>query len=1654
MNVFELRDHLIDDYRRYVTSFLAIRDPRIRERVENSLTEGRLWPEPRVGLNPAFESGGWVDDLVDEGLLHEACRTIFRVSTRADAGDTKTGRMRLYRHQVDAIREARAGRNYVLTTGTGSGKSLAYMVPIVDHVLRNGKGRGIQAIVVYPMNALANSQAKELEKFLGVDGSSAPVRVARYTGQESREQRDAILNNPPDVLLTNYVMLELILTRNREREHLVQAAAGLRFLVLDELHTYRGRQGADVALLVRRLREACRATQMQCVGTSATLSTEGSLEDQRRAVADMATLLFGTKVEPRSVIGETLRRATTSADRTNPPVDDLIERILDGKPPQTYEELVVDPLAVWLEDAFGVHEEEGRLVRVSPRPIGGTEGGAETLSQLIGIDRERCAGAIKEWLMAGHEIDNPETGFPAFAFRLHQFISKGDTVFASVEPEAQRHLTLNGQRFVPGHRDKVLLPLSFCRQCGQEYYTVSRRTQDDGDASRFETRDIGERVASADTAPGFLYLSTEHPWPSDTEEVLARVPEDWIDQSATTPRLTSTAKKLQPVALRVDSAGQVAEHGMPAWWMPAPFRLCMQCGVSYGGAMRSDLSKLTTLGSEGRSTATTVLSLSVVRALRADPSIPARARKLLSFTDNRQDASLQAGHCNDFVEVSLLRHAVYQAAAQAGPAGVEHERLPAAVFEALALPFEHFAVDPELEFAAKADTERALRDVLGYHVYLDLKRGWRVTSPNLEQVGLLEIAYESLDDVCGAEHIWADKHLSLRGASPKERRYVAHILLDYLRRELAIKVDYLDRNYLEQLQQRSSQRLVGPWALDDVSQLEYARTVVPRSQQRGDFRGWSYLSARSGFGRLLRRPTTFAGGERLSMDDTSKVILDLFAGLKRAGLVEETLTAADGTPGYQVPASALRWRVGDGTRPFVDPVRMPTAPATPPAPNDFFVELYRTGARDLMGVEAREHTAQVKYEERERREARFRTADLPILYCSPTMELGVDIAELNVVNLRNVPPTPANYAQRSGRAGRSGQPALVFTYCAAGSPHDQWFFRRPHLMVSGQVTTPRIDLANEDLVRSHIQAVWLAESGLSLGSSLKDVLDVGEGVSDPQLLQRVRDDLANPSSRRRAREMAALVLGDLGGVLDEASWWSDDWLDAVLNALSPSFEQATQRWRTLYRSASGQFDAQNAIIRNASTSATDKAAARRLRKEAETQLELLTADADRRTQSDFYSYRYFAAEGFLPGYSFPRLPLSAFIPSHKGSHDDGGFISRPRFLAVSEFGPRSLVYHEGARFEVNRVILPVGEERTAEGEPLLTTEMKRCTTCGYLHPLQGGAAPDLCDRCKKPLPLPMRGLFRLQNVATRRRDRISSDEEERQRQGFELWSGVRFADRKGVPSSRKADVTHPTAGKVATMEYGDTATLWRLNLGRRRRANQDQRGFLLDVDRGYWAKNQEEEGEGGADDPMGPRVQRVIPYVEDRRNCLLIEPSQPLEKAEMASLESDADAVQAFPDHVDRRGYRHRAGPRRHPAPQGVDLREAARLLGGDRVLGREQLGGVEPHARTQSDGGLAAVVGEPDLPVGLEDVEEDVAAVDQVGAPVGVDIAEVRGLLGERPGVVVHQGDHRDVGLCAHADREVTVLGQGGNTCRVLGVGGDRLRAVRPGLVQLVLDR
>lgn len=177
-----------------------------------------------------------------DGVLSAECARIFRI----DKSDTDhTGKqLLLHEHQRKAILKAHEGKSYVLTSGTGSGKSMTYIVPIVDHVLRRGTGRGIQAIVVYPMNALANSQDEELAKFLkrGYPEGQPPVRFARFTGQEKgRRARGAPAGSAR--CAADQLHDAGAAAHSHRRPGLVRAAQGLKFLVFDELHTYRGRQG-------------------------------------------------------------------------------------------------------------------------------------------------------------------------------------------------------------------------------------------------------------------------------------------------------------------------------------------------------------------------------------------------------------------------------------------------------------------------------------------------------------------------------------------------------------------------------------------------------------------------------------------------------------------------------------------------------------------------------------------------------------------------------------------------------------------------------------------------------------------------------------------------------------------------------------------------------------------------------------------------------------------------------------------------------------------------------------------------------------------------------------------------------------------------------------------------------------------------------------------------------------------------------------------------------------------------------------------------------------------------------------------------------------------------------------------------------------------
>ena len=1469
-----MRDRLIEDYREFTGSFVDIHDERIRRHVDERMDKGYQWPDPWLSLNPGFAPGGSISDLVGEDLLQPDTTHIFRRPGTAQE-------LNLHRHQREAIEAARTGASYVLTTGTGSGKSLAYIIPIVDRVLAakadNTYQPGIKAIVVYPMNALANSQLGELEKFLGPEGPGRKVTFERYTGQESSEKRDRIIASPPDILLTNYVMLDLILTRPRERR-LVAKAKGLWFLVLDELHTYRGRQGADVALLVRRLRDACDAPGVQCVGTSATMTTEGGPEEQKKQVADVATTLFGVTVDPGNVIGETLRRITDPSIIT--PAK-LKERINHPAPPEDFETLINDPLATWIEGVFGFEPDsppDSPRRRQCPPTI---PEAAKLLREQTHADETACRIAIKDTLQAGARIDNPGTGRPVFAFRLHQFLSKGDNVYVTLESPKTREVTSTYQVAAPAKAvngpDRILVPTAFCRECGQEYLAVTK--VDDGGTRYAPRRD--NDAAGGNKNSGYLFVSDELPWPDTAEQALTdgRLPYSWVasDPATGSPVIDPGKAPHLPQPVNVDVTGRETspDGGVHAAYLESPFRFCLRCRTSYEQARGSDFAKLAKLSAEGRSSAMSLVTASVVRALKSFPEdeLDNEARKLLAFVDNRQDASLQAGHFTDFVQVTQLRGALYRVLSHAED-GLTDEIVARKVTDELGLTMPDFAQNPGAKFSQKAEAERALREVTGYRLYLDLERGWRVTMPNLEQTGLLRITYRDLPEIAADEDSWEGTHHALRDDEPEHREEIAAALLDELRRNLAIGVEYLTEDGFDVVARLSRQHLKEPWSLPERERPPLAGVAFPGPSRPGRARSHMYVSGRGQFGRYLINEYKERG---LKAADAQEIITDLFRVLSDTGLLVEAVPAkdSDGTSGYQLRAAVIHWRRGTGLSGAEDRVRRKLDNEEGPRVNPFFRDLYQEVATTLSGLRAKEHTAQVPPTDRQDREREFSEAALPVLYCSPTMELGVDINQLSAVGLRNVPPTPANYAQRAGRAGRSGQPALVVTYCATGNAHDQYYFRRPEQMVGGSVAPPRLDLANEDLVKSHVHAIWLAETGQDLHGSLTRILDVAGDHPSLELLGEVRDRLDNGDARFRATARAKTLLAAMFPELSRAPWWKDTWIEDTVATAAARFDDACDRWRDLYKLARQEFQAMSAKSVDTSVPHTERDNAARRARDARIQLSLLQNEDSDDFQTDFYSYRYFASEGFLPGYSFPRLPLAAYIPGLNGRRE-GDYIQRPRFIGIAEFGPGAVIYHEGARYQVHSVTLPPSEPGQ-DGTP--TTSARRCRACGYLH--QEATGIDLCENCRTPLADTTRDLLRLTTVRTVRRDRISSDEEERRRSGFELQTSYRFAQH-GAKAARIDATAEGDQGEILSLAYGESATIRITNVGRRRRANPDVQGYLIDVTTGRWLKENEKdeapEEEGLDDAGKIKRKQRVIPYVEDRRNILVTRLARPVSR--------------------------------------------------------------------------------------------------------------------------------------------------------------------------------
>lgn len=1476
MNILNIHQEILSGYRSYIESFIEIFDDDIRLEVESRLEDGTLWPEPLVQFNPAYQRALSINDLVQEKTLRPETASVFH-------------QYELYAHQVKALRLGVQPKSFVVTSGTGSGKSLTYIGSIFNHLFEKGTGKGIKAVLVYPMNALINSQEEELNKFKENyekhSGEKFPITFAAFTGQTKSDLRKTIKDSPPDILLTNYMMLELLLTRYEERQIKDSITENLEFLVFDELHTYRGRQGADVGMLIRRIKSRI-PHPVTCIGTSATMVSKGSSQDKKQIVAEFASKIFGEDFSSNQIISEELERSLEPDGRL-PSSKDLqgaLQAGIDGF--EDEDALRKHPTAIWLENAVAlkVNEADGELERAKPLPKTEIANRLIKAAELNEDSRSLAIAHLDKLFLAINELNQRLIAhgkrYTLLPFRLHQFFAQTGSVYATLDEAGKRHITLQpGLHFAADDAsERFLFPHVFSRASGKTFICVYL----DEDKGKLLPREFNDSLPdNDDLVAGYIIPGGDEVWNPATD--MESLPSSWtrVDKSG---NLVFEAKYRRRAPQRIhyspegtcsDSAGS----GLPGWFMPCePKGLLFDptAGVFFE-ANTSERTKLTTLGNEGRSTSTTITSFLTLDSLNRNGFAP-RDQKLLSFTDNRQDAALQAGHFNDFIRVTFIRSAIAKAL-KANPEGLDYTRIGNAIFDALDLRPKSFAknVSEDVPPFILDELRKVFANYLTYQAIYDLRRGWRVILPNLEKCALLRIDYAHLTETANWQSGWNGIPV-LAQLPVEEKENFLRNLLDYFRLEYAIHNDgLLKDSILQENEKAFGDNLRPEWAFEDLTSLSpgFLRRTRLGARSKGKNSSMALTSALGKYVRqfFAEKEPSFAIN-RVSYEDIIDQLLEL---LEKAGyVVKHERRDAQGQPAfiYQLRLDRIIWKPGDGKSVRRDEVKIRSYKSYQEKPNLFFKRIYETDFSKIKTLRGEDHTGQLKNDLRIDREDRFRadfykdvdgkkTLDdgrvwsdsISALFCSPTMELGVDISALSVVHMRNAPPNAANYAQRSGRAGRSGQAALVMTYCSSYSPHDRNFFENKDQLVAGVVEEPRLDLLNRELIESHIHALVFTDIGLpDVRESVTELLD--PDLPDYPLRPVIRERLnLNPAQALSFRDSVMKALKTILPSLSQERWFTETWVDKVIQDLPNDLDKALDRWRTSYREAfSTRAKASNEIANGVYQLNSDEyKRAKRLQDQATRQLDLLRNDIRGNSElSEFYVYRYLASEGFLPGYNFTRLPVRTFV---SGKDDVGEYISRPRLIALREFGPLNIIYHNGNKYRIEQVVLPEVDSHLRN--------IRVCSKSGFWL----DDAYETADRC----PFTQTdlndgdnrqdyvGILKLPESRAEKKEYITCEEEERRRLGFniETYFTVKPEELKRV---RRAQIK--TEEQVLlNLAYIPAAQLIQIN--KRDRARNDD-GFPIGMKTGFWKNSIDPEAK--------EEIRKVMLWADNTADALYIEP--------------------------------------------------------------------------------------------------------------------------------------------------------------------------------------
>lgn len=1325
LNPVQFGKEVIDQYARHLLTTFSFADEDLMKQLREGLAhppgrEERLAKGPYVYLNRPFVQGPGMNELVHELSLHDAMPGIFKFDS-------------LHKHQELCLRAVLENRNVLLATGTGSGKTEAFLLPILQHCLElrdSGASAGIVALLIYPMNALVNDQLERLRYLL----AGSRVTFGRYTGEtpESGENQDqldsprrytveelekaasgklslpapweecttrsSIRSRLPRILLTNYAQLEYLLLRDKDLG--LFRDAPLKYFVMDEIHTYSGSLGSEVACLLRRLRTVCNkeSSEVVYIGTSATVTDRAGGASVEEATVKFAASLFGVEEGTVALIKEQYQRPVSDYSEFYTPAfpDDvlhLLSEILDSvKSIMVAEEIEVLPesLLKLAEKLCGkslpfdgnsleaLHSvlSNNRIVKTlyecfcEPSLYTDAEVSIQGLQGRESRSDSEVQAEMLCYLLLGALARKGDE--PLLRPKLHYFVQGLEGVWLTFDESGKRilHFAEDNESFG--------LPVMQCRVCGQHYYLLA--------ASQRMASDLGGELYSYREVKPIDGLWLEVESGSDrlllTDCLIGQEEEDIPCDSVYLCRHCGTLHDKPSDCCQMPTC-KAEDELMPLLsWNYEELHRCPSCS---GSITQNNTVIIPLRSSEVNDVM--VLAQTMLSAMKEE-----ELRKVLIFSDSRQEAAFQAGWMAKRALRFRLRHLLY---------GILNEHPHRKFyFQTLLEELVNKAVDEGL-MPARGSMFHHWRDKLSWMMleeFFAVVPGQRRSS--LEQLGLAHLDYEGLDP--GSLDEFSEKWCDQLNLSAEEYSALVSLILDIFRLYHAVSHEMLRHEW----SYRDKEYRSGV-----VNPPEYYKpqVIMPNSVSG---RGKSYAKGfRASNGRSSVQVLVRKGVPGVDEDARAKFIDELWEWLCDSGYLKKVSITQRGYNGRPQTIAGL----GDGLQVNIDLIRvssagsvyrckrchssrgyqLPTA-VCPKYHCDGEVELrdadqenydvFQYTRMDFVPLHPREHSAQVPKNDRKHSEDEFKKTggEVNCIVATPTLELGVDIGKLEMVMMRNVPPSPANYAQRGGRAGRKHRIGAVFTYCRKRK-HDNYFYAKPPEMISGSVRIPSFSMQNSPLVRKHVYSMILTELRRICGDD-QSVLDEAFPTYIKAYLEKesesgrvvVRDEVLDFSGLRDLiREHRQELLDclertfllnwpqEFSGVVSKPE------LRRMLNDLPNDLETVAEELLI-------ELKTYRRIIRDIEEK---EHRGEWLTKEDELRIKNYrdAQKALRSTGLENITLSYLARKGLLPGYSLFRDSVTAVCLNPILD------VSRNVQQALREFTPANLIYANGNEFIVNRL---------------------------------------------------------------------------------------------------------------------------------------------------------------------------------------------------------------------------------------------------------------------------------------------------------------------------------------------------------------------------------